>query len=128
MNKTRQPLKPEARQFIAGLTAKLEHELIGISGEGIITPILMMALHEIREEIVAGNIASVPYLGEFSCVNNRGPMVRYVADRQLLDDCGAAMHERLLSYVERRRLNSAEIDIEDWPLQEDHRYAGGNAS
>lgn len=49
--------------------------------------IIETALHQAGRDIIAGRFVYLQDIGEFCAVENRGPMIRYQADRRLIEAC-----------------------------------------
>lgn len=49
--------------------------------------IIETAMHQAARDIIAGRFVHLQHIGEFVAVDNRGAMIRYQADRRLMESC-----------------------------------------
>lgn len=80
--------------------------------------LLVIAMMRISQDIADGRFVTLPFIGQFKSVDNRGAMIRYVADPALISACQQVLDEQLQTGPSA----VCEATIEDWPLAEDHRY------
>jgi len=75
-----------AQQYTRALSEKVAN-LDPFTRPATLEEHIQTLLAQIAADIATGEVVTLEHIGEFIKVDNHGPMIRYQADRRLLESC-----------------------------------------